>query len=249
MSVTIAQEDTDLTDQFERRKEEANALYGRRHFQEALRSYSDLLADLDSHLNLQQQQQQQTQKQKEKTAQDDSYLPMFRAILHLNMASCALAMRQYQDAVLHCGKVLDIEPSNVKALYRCGKAYYMLKRYAKADYYLRESLKHLTKTQSAAHHNSSSSSSSSGDVEDQISKNKQDSDRMFQGVSRMLKDIEKRRNRRWRGWLDRLEIYDDRKVPQRRSLSRWLSLSISGSVAIMVVVVLIIAYLMMRNRE
>lgn len=43
--------------------------------------------------------------------------------LLLNFAQCKLMKKEYYSVIEHCTTVLKMEPDNVKALYRRGKAY------------------------------------------------------------------------------------------------------------------------------
>ncbi|XP_053399753.1 uncharacterized protein LOC123557460 [Mercenaria mercenaria] len=46
-----------------------------------------------------------------------------------NIAACQLKEESYDYVVANCTKVLDIEPGNVKCIYRRAKAYFCLKKY------------------------------------------------------------------------------------------------------------------------
>lgn len=151
----------------------------------------------------------------------ESVMPVLRAILRLNMAACALEMGQYEDTIDHCNWVLTYEPSNLKALYRCGKAHFMLKQYSKADYFLRESLKQLSRT------------------------GRRGSSKMLREVNRMLQEIDKHSSKRFRGMFDRLDLYADRELPKqlKRSSNTLWKLGILS--AIVTVGILVLAYVLM----
>lgn len=190
-----------LFKEMERRKEQANEIYRAKQFEDAFDRYQTLLHDLD----------------KVTTEEDSTHhaeVTPLRAILHLNLAACALEMKRYQETVEHCTRVLQVEPSNAKASYRMGKAYYLLKRYDKADYYLRDSLTHTER-----HH------ALSKDDRDGIPMNFNNSNKIMRDVRIMLQNIDaqKKRKNRFRGMFDRVELYGDRKLPKRliKGGDRW----------------------------
>eukprot|EP00667_Euglena_gracilis_P016590 EG_transcript_17363 len=50
----------------------------------------------------------------------------------LNIAACHLKLQQWQSCVDHCYDILELQPANVKALFRRGQAYTGLGEYGKA---------------------------------------------------------------------------------------------------------------------
>lgn len=52
--------------------------------------------------------------------------------LYLNRAACNLEMKNYRSCIEDCKKVLLIDPKNVKACFRSGKAFMLVKRYPEA---------------------------------------------------------------------------------------------------------------------
>jgi len=66
---------------------------------------------------------------------------------HLNLAACYEKENNYEKVLQHCAKALDIEPGNLKALYRQGNAYMMTEEYFKAESALKYALEfHPTNT-------------------------------------------------------------------------------------------------------
>jgi tetratricopeptide (TPR) repeat protein len=51
--------------------------------------------------------------------------------VHLNLALCYLKMKDWNNVVFYCNKVLELKPDNVKALYRKCKALLELKEVSK----------------------------------------------------------------------------------------------------------------------
>ena len=51
---------------------------------------------------------------------------------HLNIGMCCLKTKEYRKAIESCGKVLEIEPKNEKALFRIGDAYFGLAEFEDA---------------------------------------------------------------------------------------------------------------------
>ena len=59
-------------------------------------------------------------------------------ILHLNLAACALAGKRYEEALEEARLVLKIDPKNVKAMYRAGKALCATSKFEEAVGVLKE---------------------------------------------------------------------------------------------------------------
>lgn len=57
---------------------------------------------------------------------------------HKNLSLCYLKVEKYAMCVKECEIVLDIEPHNIKMLYRIGEAWIGLKNYDKAENYLKK---------------------------------------------------------------------------------------------------------------
>ena len=51
---------------------------------------------------------------------------------NLNIAMCCLKSKEYRKAIEACGKVLELEPKNEKALFRTGEAYFGLAEFEDA---------------------------------------------------------------------------------------------------------------------
>jgi hypothetical protein len=62
-------------------------------------------------------------------------------ILHLNLAACALAQKRYEEALEEAKLVLKIDPKNVKAMYRAGKALCAMSKFEEAVVVLKEANK------------------------------------------------------------------------------------------------------------
>jgi tetratricopeptide (TPR) repeat protein len=68
---------------------------------------------------------------------------MERAIRDLQLASrknlslCCLKLARYQGCIEQCRLVLEVEPNNLKVVYRIGRAYLELRQFDSAEHYLR----------------------------------------------------------------------------------------------------------------
>ena len=60
--------------------------------------------------------------------------------IQLNLAQCYIKQRKYKDAIKQCDKALEIEPANVKALFRKGKAFNALDDWEEATRNLKKAL-------------------------------------------------------------------------------------------------------------
>lgn len=56
---------------------------------------------------------------------------------HKNLSLCYLKSEQWQRCIEECKIVLDIEPNNLKIIYRIGRSHIQLKNYQTAEHYLR----------------------------------------------------------------------------------------------------------------
>jgi FK506-binding protein 4/5 len=93
-----------------KRKEEGNELYKMQKYSRAARKYNKALDFFQYDATL-------TKEQKNKVNKE-LILPC-----RLNLAACYLILKNYKDVIEHTTKALEIEGSNVKALYRRGVAY------------------------------------------------------------------------------------------------------------------------------
>jgi tetratricopeptide (TPR) repeat protein len=94
----------------ERHRVQGNALYAQEKFKEALGRYAVSLSYLDDDLLMQ---------------LEGDYLDKAHSLkipVHLNMAACQLQTGDQNTAIYNCTEVLNIEPGNVKALFRRAKA-------------------------------------------------------------------------------------------------------------------------------
>jgi tetratricopeptide (TPR) repeat protein len=63
-----------------------------------------------------------------------------QALMYNNIALCHLKRSEFQEGLYYLNLCLDLEPNNVKALYRKAQVYLNLKHYSKAISLLQESL-------------------------------------------------------------------------------------------------------------
>lgn len=73
----------------------------------------------------------------------DSILEEWRTLkyqVYLNLSACQLQYNSYEDVVVNCSKALEIDPHNVKGLFRQGQAFIKLKRYDSAQSDLEKAL-------------------------------------------------------------------------------------------------------------
>jgi AH receptor-interacting protein len=93
-------------------KEEGNTLYRGGEYKQASEKYFEALRYLEEQII------------KEKPQSEAWYGIAKRKVpLLLNYAQCKLLMQDYVDTIRHTTSVLEVEPGNVKALYRRGKAH------------------------------------------------------------------------------------------------------------------------------
>lgn len=92
-------------------KEEGNTLYKEGEYEHASEKYFQALSYLEEQII------------KEKPHSETWYsIAKQKVPLLLNYAQCKLLMHDYADTIRHTTSVLEVEPDNVKALYRRGKA-------------------------------------------------------------------------------------------------------------------------------
>ena len=60
------------------------------------------------------------------------YCSKLKCQCHLNLAACYLKSEDYNKVTEHCTSALELEPENVKGLFRRGQAYAKLHEYDKA---------------------------------------------------------------------------------------------------------------------
>jgi tetratricopeptide (TPR) repeat protein len=65
--------------------------------------------------------------------EDKQEVTKLKVTCHLNMAACYLKMEKEKEAIQECSSALKIEPNNVKALFRRGRAYMEEKEWEKAE--------------------------------------------------------------------------------------------------------------------
>lgn len=93
-------------------KEEGNALYKKGEYETASTKYFEALSYLEEQLI------------KEKPQSETWYgIAKQKVPFLLNYSQCKLLMQDYADAIRHSTSVLEIDPDNVKALYRRGRAH------------------------------------------------------------------------------------------------------------------------------
>ncbi|GLC34613.1 hypothetical protein PLESTM_000217400 [Pleodorina starrii] len=113
----------------ERRREAGNEQFKEGRYKEALAKYALALSYLDEDFMYQ---------------LEGHYLDKAEAVkvkVHLNMAATQLKTGDYGTAIYNCGQVLNINPNDVKALFRRGKAKHALLRTEEAQQDLEAALK------------------------------------------------------------------------------------------------------------
>ena len=66
------------------------------------------------------------------TEEQKKQIDELKATLHLNLAACQLKINEPYEAAENCSKTLELDASNVKALFRRGQAYNKAGEYEKA---------------------------------------------------------------------------------------------------------------------
>ncbi|KAL6054443.1 Peptidyl-prolyl cis-trans isomerase fkbp4 [Balamuthia mandrillaris] len=89
-------------------KDEGNALFRAAKFKRAHKKYKQAASYVESDYSFSEEEKQQSK-------------PL-KVACYLNMAACDLKLQDWQNCVKNCKKVLELEPCNVKALYRRGQA-------------------------------------------------------------------------------------------------------------------------------
>jgi len=101
-----------------KKKEEGNRLFKEEKYDEASKAYSKALDYFKESWGFSDQ---------EKKEADDVKLPCF-----LNLAAAQLRLKEYSECVVNCHKALDIDSSNIKALFRKGQAHSRMNEFEKA---------------------------------------------------------------------------------------------------------------------
>ena len=93
-------------------KSEGNQLYSNKKLEEAAEKYAEAIGRLEQLIL------------REKP-QDDEWVELRKqkVPLLLNYSQCKLSLNDYYPVIEHCTEALEIEPNNVKALFRRGKAH------------------------------------------------------------------------------------------------------------------------------
>ena len=90
-------------------KEKGNKAYKEGKFIRAIAKYEAALRPIDYDKNFDDDLKKESKEMKK--------------IIWLNIAAVALKLKDYSKAITNCRKVLEIEPTNIKALYRRSQAY------------------------------------------------------------------------------------------------------------------------------
>lgn len=128
-------------------------------------------------------------------------------------------MNQYYDAITHCDLALEIDPNNVKAFYRKGLAYMKAQRFEEAK---KQFQKVLT-----------------------IDENNEDAKRKLKELNEQIQKHEKKEKKKFGGWLNKVEMYPDKKVPvpQKQSvLSSYMQL-LKNNIWVVIIIMLIVVLL------
>jgi tetratricopeptide (TPR) repeat protein len=56
---------------------------------------------------------------------------------HKNLSLCYLKLARFRDCIEQCRLVLDIEPNNLKVVYRIGRSYLELRQFDSAEHYFK----------------------------------------------------------------------------------------------------------------
>lgn len=111
-----------------RRKEEGNELFKQKKYERALKRYKKALDYFQNDSSL---------KDEEKKKASALKLPCY-----LNTAVCLMKTKSWKEVIENCNKALEIDPANVKALYRKGSALIDLDDWEQAKLCLEKALQH-----------------------------------------------------------------------------------------------------------
>jgi len=100
-------------------KEEGNALFKDKKFEEAIECYKQGIKTLDYRWGA--------------TPVEEKNIETLRVILNSNAAMCSLKINNLNDAVNFCNTAIELDPFNTKALYRLSEAYIGLSNFEKAN--------------------------------------------------------------------------------------------------------------------
>ncbi|XP_034951308.1 AH receptor-interacting protein [Chelonus insularis] len=93
-------------------REKGNKFFKEKNYDAALEAYKTAIGIVEQLMILEKPRDEEWMK-----------LNKIKTPLLLNYAQCKLLKKEYYEVVEHCTTVLEIEPDNVKALYRRGKAH------------------------------------------------------------------------------------------------------------------------------
>jgi len=99
-------------------KEEGNALFKEKKFDEAIECYNQGIKALDYRWGA--------------TPVEEKNIETLRVILNSNAAMCSLKTNNLNEAVKFCNTAIELDPFNAKALYRLSEAYIGLSNFEKA---------------------------------------------------------------------------------------------------------------------
>jgi len=102
-----------------KRKNDGNTLYAAQKYFRAIKKYKKALDFLDNDQNF--------------TEDDKKKAKIFRLPSHLNCAVCMVKTGQFRGAIEQTNKALEIDSTNIKALFRKGLAFASLDEWANAE--------------------------------------------------------------------------------------------------------------------
>ena len=117
--------DQERLDVAKKHKEEGSKLFKQNHVHQAAIRYSkaiQYLAAVDPDIPLEVEDLEDYEKE----------IVSLRTVSLLNLAACQLKLQQYDHVVRNCSRVLEVEPGNVKSLYRRARALLAMKDYESA---------------------------------------------------------------------------------------------------------------------
>jgi tetratricopeptide (TPR) repeat protein len=121
----------------------------------------------------------------------------FKLACYLNIALCYIKLEQYYDAIANCDLALEIDPKNVKAIYRKGLAYMKAQRFEDAK---QEFQKVLT-----------------------IETTNEDAKRKLNELKELMQKHSQKEKKKFGGWLNKVEMYPDKTLPQKPNTVNQLS--------------------------